>query len=299
MTSGMARVVLSASLLLLAGAACSTPHAHPGGSAAGAATVPTCAPEAAVPPGLALPGSIVLFGEFHGTRELPAMFGEAACHVAQRGVPVTVALEVERSEQANVDAYLGSTGDSAAESSLLGSPHWKLSMRDGRSSRAMVDLLTRLRQLRRAGLGIEVFLFADYRGASADAQMANNLSDHRRDHPERALLALTGNYHARTAVGAPWDPGKKFMGWYLRQTGHRVASLNFHGPPGTAWACMVEPGDSRQPACGVTQLNRKESDALLPPGIHLLTTPSPDGYDGTFSVGSLTASPPAVAAAVH
>lgn len=294
----MARVILSASLLLLGGTACSTPHAHAGGSAARAATVPTCAPEAAVPPGLALPGSIVLFGEMHGTNELPAMFGEAACLVARGGTPVTVALEVSRSEQASVDAYLDSTGDSAAETLLLGNPHWTREYQDGRSSRAMVDLLSRIRQLRQAGLGIEVFLF-DVEPAGADhtrdSKMASHLSEYMRDHPKRAVLALAGNYHPRTAVGAPWDPAKKFMGWYLRQGGHRVASLDCDSPSGTMWACY----SSVAAECGVKQLTRQEGDPLPPPGIHLLTAPSPKGYDGTFTVGSLTASPPAVAPAVH
>lgn len=298
MTSGMARVVLSASLLLLAGAACSTPHAHPGGSASGAATSPACAPEAVVPPGLALPGSFLLFGEYHGTKELPAMFGETACVVARGGTPVTVALEVSRSEQAGVNTYLGSPGDLAAEKLLLGNPHWTRTFQDGRSSRAMVDLLSRIRQLRQAGLGIEVFLFdveAADAGPTSDAQMASHLSDYLRDHPERTLLVLVGNYHARTAVGAPWDPAKKFTGWYLRQAGHRVASLNFDAPTGTAWACY----SSVAAECGVKQLNRQRSDPLLPPGIHLFTAPSPTGYDGTFTVGSLTTSLPSVAAAVH
>jgi hypothetical protein len=231
------------------------------------------------------------------------MVGEAACHVAQSGTPVTLALEVERSEQANVDAYLGSIGDVAAERPLLGSPFWNTQMRDGRSSRAMVDLLSRIRQLRQAGLGIEVFLFAVYIGTNPDAHMADNLSDYLRDHPGRAVLALTGDYHARTADGAPWDPAKRFMGGYLRQGGQRVVSLDYDGPPGTAWACMsksdFKSGSPREVECGVTQVNREGRDPMPPPGIHLLAAPSPTGYDGIFTVPSLTASTPAAATPIR
>jgi hypothetical protein len=295
MTLDPARPLALPSLLLVLAAACSTPRAESRAAAPAPGPAPGCAAEAAVPASLVRPGSLLLFGEFHGTRELPAMFGEAVCTVARSGAPVTVGLEISRSEQARVDEYLRSPGDPAAEQRLLGGPLWTATYQYGVSSRAMLDLLARLRQLRQAGLAVEVLLFDVDPGGDAstrDARMAERLSDHVRNHAERVVLALMGNYHARTAIGAPWNPEQKFLGWHLRQAGHRVASLDFDAPTGAAWACY----NGVASECGPKDVVRAGAEGPVPsPGIHLFGSPSPKGYDGLFTVGSLTPSPPAVA----
>ncbi|MGV6492816.1 hypothetical protein ACTUVK_003020 [Stenotrophomonas rhizophila] len=91
---------------------------------------------------------LVLVGELHGTVETPALVGELACAAAADATPVTVALEMDPTEQARIDAYLASAGTAADRSALLAGRFWTRTMQDGRSSVAMAALIERLRSLR-------------------------------------------------------------------------------------------------------------------------------------------------------
>ena len=90
----------------------------------------------------------VIVGERHGTKEIPAFFGDLVCHVSELG-PVVVGLEIEAHQQASLEAYLQSDGGPAARAVLLREDHWRNG--DGRASGAMFALIERLRQLRGSG----------------------------------------------------------------------------------------------------------------------------------------------------
>src|SRR3954467_8992166 len=38
-------------------------------------------------------GAVILFGEIHGTNEIPDFFSEVACHASSRGMPLIIGLE--------------------------------------------------------------------------------------------------------------------------------------------------------------------------------------------------------------
>src|ERR1700690_4471458 len=69
------------------------------------------------------PGATVVFGEIHGTREIPVAFGAIVCHAAAQA-PLIVGLEMSRDEQPRLDRYLASDGGRAAREDLLAGPHW-------------------------------------------------------------------------------------------------------------------------------------------------------------------------------
>lgn len=249
-----------------------------------------CGAHAELHAGLRAPGTALLFGEIHGVEEFPAFFGEAVCGVARSGAEVTAALEIPGSQQEAVERFLASGGGKADMAALLASPFWSREYQDGRSSKAMAALLERLRGLRAAGLGVRVFLFdVEQAGQDRDERMAERLSGSLRDHPRAVLMALTGNYHARTAPGAPWNPDWRPMGWYLRASGARVTSLDGAGPGGTAWVCMTAVAKE----CGARSVT-----APRPPGertdprVELIAAPSPEGFSGYYVTASVTASPP-------
>jgi hypothetical protein len=238
--------------------------------------------------------SVVLFGEVHGTAELPALFGELVCQVSGNW-PVLVGLEVYGSEQARVTAFLNSNGGSLDRAALLAGPFWTSKYQDGRRSEAMFELLERLRVLRRAGAAVEVALFdieeGEY-GPDRDERMARKLIEAMEAHKGKTLMALMGNLHPRKVVGAPWNPDARFLGWYLQSGGVRLKSFDFASPAGTAWVCMMKEGSAREQVCGPSSW----SESNPPPsgtGISLFSEPSPKGFDGIFSVTKLTASPPA------
>jgi hypothetical protein len=259
-----------------------------------ATSIVTCHDAGALPAPLLEAGNVLLFGEIHGSRELPALFGEAVCSAARAGLPVEVGLEHPRGEQASVDAFLASAGDSSDVGALLAAPFWSRTYQDGRSSRATVALLERLRRLSAAGLPVRVFLFdldpGDDRTAR-DEKMAENLAAHVRERPEAIVLALTGEVHAWTSLGAPWNPAFRPMGWHLEQAGIRVRSLGRATPAGTVWICT---------SAATSDCGERETGATtaLPSGraegIELLPEEAERGYIGLYGVPTLEASPPAV-----
>ena len=83
---------------------------HGGAGAARSAPAGECAQEAALPKKLLEPGSVLLFGETHGTEERPRFFGEDVCTTAASGLAVDVGIEIPRGELASVDAFLASPG---------------------------------------------------------------------------------------------------------------------------------------------------------------------------------------------
>ena len=252
-----------------------------------------------MPEGLLAPGTILLFGEIHGTRELPAFFGEAVCH-ASAAHDVVVGLEIPGSESERVSAFLRSSGASADRDAVLAGPFWTDGYQDGRRSEAMARLLERLRVLRAIGRHVDVMLFdvePSESGPDRDERMAQTIMEYQRAHAGPVLMAYMGNVHARTTIGVPWNPKLKPLGWYLSQHGLRVRSLDSGSPGGSAWMCYVE--DASDPraeqVCGPHALS---GSSRLPAhaGIWLHAMPSPEGFDGVYAVPALSSSPPAASA---
>lgn len=306
---GRARILCSAVVLAAVLQACASAPSDLKPASAGANPVkaaelpvlagnlrgPVCSEETKLPEALVAPGSVVLFGEEHGTQELPQVFGEAVCSVADGRQSVRVGLEIEPKNQPFFDAFLASPGAASDVSALMSAPFWSREMEDGKSSRAMVALLERMRQLRAQGLPIEVFLFDLGPGqaiAQRDKGMAENIESQVRAHPDAVTLALTGDLHAFKAPGSPWDPNYRAMGWHLVQDGVRVQSLGPSYPAGTAWVCGGQPGTV--PVC---ESRPMRAGPALPSGrttgIELLPEPSRQGYDGLYAASSMTASLPA------
>ena len=250
-----------------------------------------CVGGSALPARFLEPGGTLLFGEIHGTQELPAFFGEAVCWTSGH-LPVQAGLELPPTEEGRMAAWFASAGSSADVEALTASPLWTGRLQDGRTSRAMVVLLDRLRLLMVEGRPIEVFLF-DVRDqdhlAARDRMMAEVIAARVKAHPDALTMVLAGNVHAQKDKGVPWDPELVPMGWYLADAGVRVRSLNFSAPAGSAWTCRPdgECGPSAGPA-----IRPLPSGSTI--GIELFEQPLKGGFDGLFATPSLTASPPAL-----
>jgi erythromycin esterase-like protein len=188
---------------------------------------------------------VVLLGEMHGTQEAPALAGELVSHYAAAHGPVLLGLEIDRSEQAAVDRFLGSDGDARARRALLAGEQW-LAPFDGRDSEAMFELIDRVRQLRASGANVRVVDFDD-RDTDMDRRnrhMADALRTAVARNPDAMLLVLTGNVHAMTRK-PPWemygDDGKRIeppmtAGRYLSALD--PLSIDIYAASGEFWACM-------------------------------------------------------------
>jgi hypothetical protein len=233
-------------------------------------------------PGLAPllePDRVLLFGEVHGTREIPAFVGEVACQAVAAGLPVVLALEVPGSVGEAMDLYVRSDGE-AARTRLLQSRHWSPDLADGRSSQAMLALVDRMRQLFAGGGRIVVI--GVQRGGEAEG--ARSIVEARTRNPGSLVLALAGNHH--TCVSPTCAPYRGFGHILVEDLRVPAVSLNAQISGGSFW------GVGRA-GRGVNNLGgRAPAPGEKIPRVEVWPEPR-SGFHGVFAIGVMTASPPA------
>lgn len=245
------------------------------------------------------PGGLVMLGEMHGTRQIPAFTADLVCLGATRGLPVRLGVELPLGEQAAIDAYLSAppapaTSDAppapADRDALLRSNLWTRPDQDGRSSEAMLALIERVRTLRQAGLDVMLFSFdVENRGDwnARDARMAELILERASAEPQALVITLSGNVHNRVTPGLPWNADAIPMGVVVHRARSDALSLDARYQEGTAWVCRSGT------ECGVARLSGSSDSAER--RVVVQAEPDANGYHGTFSVGAIEAAPPAVA----
>jgi hypothetical protein len=220
-------------------------------------------------------GSVWWFGEMHGTEESPTFIGDVACSVAQAGYHVQVALEIWATEQTRIEKFLA-TGDRAT---LLAGPFW--AQHDGRSSAAMVELLDRVRWLRRAGANIDVVAFDVTDKPDRDEAMAIKVLATR--HDKGVVVGLSGNIHSRRTK---WNATTPLVS-HLVDAKLPIKTHDISAAGGTMWSCIATP--DHEPVCGEHPMR-----VDTPPGTPwTFGPPRDDSHDGVYFVGPTKASVPA------
>ncbi len=250
---------------------------------------------------LAAPGATVLVGEPLGTREVPSAVGNTACQLASEGRSVVLGLAMPREEQPRLQAYLESQGTRADQDTLLAGEFWRQAPRDGRSSRALLVLIERVRRWKAAGMKLALVAYdaKDAKGNAREEAVAQLLIERRRAASDAVLLVLGGNYHVSTEGGsAPWSPSFNPFGYRLMKEGVAVKSLDTAFARGTRWTCGVNRRDEAE--CRV-YASAPTEQSYSPPGkalsIELFARASDEGFHGVLHVGALSASLPALAPA--
>lgn len=238
---------------------------------------------------------VVALGETHGTVESPRLAGGLVCALARAGTPVVLALEIPSNEQLPLDEFISGGPETRFAESLRASPFWARKVQDGRSSEAMLALLRQMRSLRTQGAEVSVVAIdagpsQRKSGSTRDESMAANLTSALESHPQSHLVALLGSVHARRTAGTSYDPA-------FRPAIHLLAvkpllSLQMAHTEGEAWVCQG--ATMQELSCGATRREGNYSAATSAPQVLLGADASP-GYDGYYFVGTITASPPAVA----
>ncbi len=240
------------------------------------------------------PNAVLLVGELHGTVQSPSFVSETVCTALSYGYEVTVGLEIPDDEAASVTTFLGSDGQAAARAALLAGPFWISEVKDGRQSDAMFELIEDLRRYTEAGEPIEVVLLDASGVEDRDVAMADNLLEAIIAENEGVAVTLTGNLHNRTTRGTDFDPDYEPMGYRIKQAlgPRRVRSLDVHYTGGEAWVCIPD-GD-----CGPRRFDAPPNTDSPPPevlpSIEVDDNGSGSAFDGHYSVGDLTPSPPAI-----
>ncbi|NMO16066.1 hypothetical protein HPC49_43325 [Pyxidicoccus fallax] len=240
-------------------------------------------------------GGVLLLGEMHGTQEVPRFVAQAACQAAVAGVPVTVGLELPLESQTRVDTFLDSAGAEEDWLKLMEAPFWRSPYPDGRSSEAMANMLEQLRQLRSQGLDVDAFVFDHPKGQgqARENAMAATVKHQVESARNRFYVVLSGNIHARTEEGLPWDKKYKPMGLLLSDALDDVVALDMAYDNGSAWICAVDSkGVQDKLDCGIRQAKgRDNGDRFF---VHRWSGTNDAGYHGVFYVGPVNASAPAV-----
>lgn len=242
------------------------------------------------------PGLMLLVGEQLGSHETPAVVGDMVCEVAGLGLPVTLGVALAKGEQGRLEAYLASPGAPADQDELLRGDFWRKATQDGRGSRAMMDLVDRVRSLRAAGLPVSLVAYGveTASGSQRDMAMADGVLEHRRKRREDVFIVLGGNVHMRTVRGVAWDAGFTPMAWHLRAQDKALVALDLSYAQGSRWGCELDrAGQLRCGIVGATPTGRVAAQPGMQPYVQLFSKPTDEGFHGLLYVGALLPSMPA------
>jgi len=226
----------------------------------------------------------VVFGEVHGTSEIPDFFADAVCQLSESR-PILVLLEFDRHDGHVIDRYVH--GDPGVTASVLGTAgDWAARVKDGRTSKAMFSMIGRLRQLAVAGrqVAVEGVVPRDnfkLPQSYYELGIANAMRRAAAAREGSLVLLLIGNLHSRkTSLPEMADirPAISFL------PPEDVLSLRNDVASGHVWNCQKD---------GCHEHETVPPTPLHPRGI-IVDAKAHEGYDGFFSVGKdYTASAPA------
>ena len=226
----------------------------------------------------------VVVGEMHGTTEAPAAFADMVCAARDKG-PVTVALEFSEDMQPMLDAFMAAESEQAARAILAAYPHGPFVHHDGRGSVAILDMLLRLRAMKRETPGLKIVAFAPdsprvqgFNQSYSELDMGHRLATAARKAPDSRMLVLVGNIHAQKKMIESFN----LTPAVVHLPSAEVVSLYAVPQGGTAWNCRGE-------ACGNPLPETYDAAAR-----GVVIQPYGNGaFDGVLALGPTTASEPA------
>ena len=232
----------------------------------------------------------LLFGEYHGTIEMPELVANAVCDALDTAPerPLVVAVELPAGEQAIIDRYMASDGSADARAALLAAPAW--SEKGGRSTLAILNLSERLRRLGPRRVTLVAFDALPQPGTSAEREtaMADALKKAVARRPNSLAIVLTGVGHADKKGWVSETPPFASAAGNLPPAA--TISLAFARPGGQFWGCHPANGGPSR-GCAAYDMPVREPVRLR--GIEL-DPKLRDGFDGIYSVGrQYSASTPA------
>ncbi|HYH94683.1 hypothetical protein [Hyalangium sp.] len=248
------------------------------------------------------PGLTLLVGEQLGSRETPAVVGDMVCQSSAAGFSVVLGLSIPRTEQERINRYLASPGAPSDQDELLRGPFWRRPFQDGRSSRAIMDLIDRVRALRHYGLFITLVAYdtEEAVGSKRDALLAEVWEARRKGHPDELFVILAGNTHTRTVEGTQWDRDFVPMAKRLVSSEQALLTFDLSYAQGQRWGCDLS-RDAKL-VCNIVNASPSERVAAPPgqsPYVKLLSERSEEGYHGLLYVGALSPSLPATSLGGH
>lgn len=220
---------------------------------------------------------VVIFGEIHGTRELPAFFLDCVQEFYKNNERVQIFLEFPTDIDAILKEYVH--GETSL-TKFISEPHWRKN--DGRASIAMLTLLKEIKNTEIGHLpifAIDVSKYVENRDAEMMRNFMKNFS------PDSFNLVLVGNLHAQLTAYRRGTTIINPFASLLKGEVKEVVSFRAAYPSGSAWVCT--------PDCGLKNIDENDGDFGEFPINNVYWGKSEVKYSGVFKVGSISASPPA------
>jgi hypothetical protein len=227
----------------------------------------------------------ILFGEIHGTNEIPELVGDAVCEASSEG-PTLLLLELPIAYNDVIEKFMVEPNQSHAFFMMQKAGFGGPGKVDGRESIAMFRLLNRTRLMALNGRDIRVkaidpFKVDERNPFTRDQQMAHEIVRVMSENRGSFALGLMGDVHVRHEPVTLGEETIKPTGMYLGP--FRFFALYRANIKGTTWACIQE-------RCGYNALGGPKN--APPKGIRMFGEIR-QGFDGVFSVGrNYTASAP-------
>lgn len=222
---------------------------------------------------------VVIFGEYHGTKEIPIFFYNAVCasNVLRNGTLV-VGLELP-TEFNKIFEPSDEPSAAAATAKLREHEFWNV-MGDGRHSSAMLSLTEKLLALSYSDRRIKLVALGN---KNVNTEGAELLMRRVPSSESARALVLIGNAHAQTQIIPGYNI--KPFGATLVENGVDVLSLDIATSGGEAWLCKT------RDTCAPTAVPVTNADPR--PGIHLNGCSANCRFQGTYFIKNLTVASPA------
>lgn len=245
----------------------------------------------------------LIFGETHGTLESPRAVQEFVCQVASD--PVLLAVELDSSANDELQSAWKGEGRTPLPEVLRQTMAGRL---DGVGSQAMFDMVVRLWGLKQLGAQIDIVAFNGAKDSDQAAQFAHlpgqepheaaqaeNIRTAAAKRQYRHVVVLVGSLHAQKSVVEIGDRRFEPMAMKLAPS-DQVVSLRMEHAGGTAWNCRLKT-ETPPPDRAILQSDldcspHSVSGSQNQEPAMVLKDFADGSFDGVFSVGPVSASPP-------
>lgn len=189
--------------------------------------------------------SAFLFGEIHGTVEMPSLVGNLIKCFLRKSLRVCLHLEIPRDSE----SFFGQFINGGAVRDCHVSEFWT-EVDDGRASKALFDLMSQLKSLYdQFGDSLGLFCFDVSWGVSV-LERERSMAEYFLKSAEVAQDALhiiyAGNFHAQTRVAASFPTPIVPMGVHIVEAGFPLTSVFLSHTGGSACFSDGERAQSRQ-----------------------------------------------------
>jgi hypothetical protein len=168
---------------------------------------------------------------------------------------------------------------------ILKSKEWSgpVNEQDGRTSGSILSLLDQVREYNAKRPDRKIFVAAI---SGSDASMSARVRDLAMRWSGKRVVVLTGYIHSSVKTGNDFDSNAEPMGYLLKDLSPISLLAEYEG--GAAWNCFGAGKCGIHPAIATPSGGKPNTILLVPPKQR-------GGFDGTFFVGKIEASMPAIA----